>query len=70
MREITVAAVQMQPKLTEQVENLERGLIADALDAEQGVQTRAAERLGISERTLRYKLEKDALKPAARSTPN
>ncbi len=37
---------------------LERGLIAEALAAEDGNQTRAAARLGISERTLRYKLAK------------
>ena len=42
----------------QQVEGLERELIAKALAAEDGVQYRAAERLGISERTLRYKLEK------------
>ena len=44
--------------LPQQVEGLERELIAKALAAEDGVQYRAAERLGISERTLRYKLEK------------
>jgi two-component system NtrC family response regulator len=41
-----------------QVEALERRLIEEALEAEHGVQYRAAERLGISERTLRYKLDK------------
>jgi two-component system NtrC family response regulator len=41
-----------------QIEELERRLIREALDAEGGVQYRAAERLGISERTLRYKLDK------------
>jgi len=44
--------------LPQQVESLERELIEAALRAEDGVQYRAAERLGISERTLRYKLEK------------
>jgi DNA-binding NtrC family response regulator len=44
--------------LTKQVENLERRLIEAALEAEGGVQCRAAVRLGISERTLRYKLDK------------
>ncbi len=44
--------------LPQQIEGLERELIAKALEAEGGVQYRAAERLGISERTLRYKLEK------------
>lgn len=41
-----------------QLETLERQLIEDALKQENGVQSRAAERLGISERTLRYKLDK------------
>jgi two-component system NtrC family response regulator len=41
-----------------QVEALERKLIEEALEAERGVQYRAAERLGISERTLRYKLDR------------
>ena len=37
---------------------LERQAIEEALEAENGHQTRAAERLGISERALRYKLAK------------
>ena len=44
--------------LPSRVAALERRLIAEALAAEQGNQTRAATRLGISERTLRYKLAK------------
>ncbi len=44
--------------LPQQVEILEREMIEKALDAEGGVQYRAAERIGISERTLRYKMEK------------
>jgi len=44
--------------LHSQVETLERRLIHDALQEVGGVQYKAAERLGISERTLRYKLEK------------
>ena len=42
-------------------EGLERRLIRDALTAAGGVQTRAAEALGISERVLRYKLRKYGL---------
>ena len=42
-------------------EGLERRLIRDALAAAGGVQTRAAEALGISERVLRYKLRKYGL---------
>ncbi len=40
------------------VERLERRLIREALDRSGGVQTRAAEQLGITERALRYKLKK------------
>ncbi|HEY7519832.1 MAG TPA: sigma-54 dependent transcriptional regulator [Methylomirabilota bacterium] len=43
-------------------EGLERRLIHDALVAAGGVQTRAAEALGISERVLRYKLRKYGLR--------
>ncbi|MBE0644695.1 MAG: sigma-54-dependent Fis family transcriptional regulator [Bacteroidetes bacterium] len=44
--------------LTERVESLERILIDKALEKSGGNQVRAAEILGISERTLRYKLAK------------
>jgi DNA-binding NtrC family response regulator len=40
------------------VNRLESELIEEALKAEEGNQTRAAARLGISERALRYKLSK------------
>ncbi len=43
------------------VEGLERRLIREALDRAEGVQTRAADLLGISERVLRYKLRKYGL---------
>ncbi len=46
------------------VEGLERRLIRDALASAGGVQTRAADRLGISERVLRYKLKKYGLSGA------
>jgi two-component system NtrC family response regulator len=44
--------------LTETLETVERGLIIEALRETGGVQTRAAEKLGIGERVLRYKLKK------------
>ena len=44
--------------LTVAVEAVERRMIRDALARSDGVQTRAAELLGISERALRYKLVK------------
>lgn len=47
--------------LPEQLEKLERHLIEQALKEMGGVQTRAAEKLGISERVLRYKLQKYGL---------
>jgi two-component system NtrC family response regulator len=48
--------------LTETLDTVERGIIMDALKAVGGVQTRAAEKLGISERVLRYKLKKLKIK--------
>ena len=45
--------------------DLERRMIEDALDRAQGVQTRAAEHLGIGERALRYKLKKLGIKESA-----
>jgi DNA-binding NtrC family response regulator len=53
--------------LPERVAALERSAITAALADAAGNQTRAAARLGISERMLRYKLDKHGLKgPAAR----
>jgi DNA-binding NtrC family response regulator len=43
------------------VEGLERRMIREALSRAEGVQTRAAEQLGVSERVLRYKLRKYGL---------
>jgi len=50
----------------ERVAEFERRLILDALERADGVQTRAARLLGMSERHLRYKLKKYDLEPAAR----
>jgi len=44
--------------ITAVVEGLERKMIKDALAQSDGVQTRAADKLGITERALRYKLKK------------
>jgi len=46
----------------ERVEAFEQRLILDALESANGVQTRAANLLGMSERHLRYKLKKYGLK--------
>ena len=50
--------------LTAAVEGLERRMIKDALARAGGVQTRAAELLGLTERALRYKLRKYGLRGA------
>jgi two-component system NtrC family response regulator len=55
----------MEGSFPERVAAFERRLIVDALDAEGGVQTRAARRLGMSERHLRYKLKKYGLEHRA-----
>ncbi len=49
---------ELKGSLNETLDTVERGLILDALKETGGIQTRAAERLGISERVLRYKLKK------------
>ncbi len=48
----------MDRGLKEQVGELERGLIIAALRQTEGIQARAAEKLKISERVLRYKMRK------------
>jgi two-component system NtrC family response regulator len=48
--------------LRESVEELEKKLIAESMEKAQDNQTKAAEILGMSERMLRYKLKKYALK--------
>ena len=48
----------------ERVAEFERALIVEALERADGVQTRAARALGMSERHLRYKLRKYKLGPA------
>ncbi len=52
----------LEASFTEKVEAFEQSLILDALRETGHVQTRAAERLGISERHLRYKLKKYGMK--------
>jgi two-component system NtrC family response regulator len=50
-----------QTQLAAAVEGLERRMIKEALKRADGVQTRAADLLGITERALRYKLKKYGL---------
>ena len=58
----TRAGTDDQTNLSAVVEGMERRMIVDALSAAGGVQTKAAESLGISERALRYKLRKYGLR--------
>jgi DNA-binding NtrC family response regulator len=51
-----------EPHLPAAVQELERQMIREAMARASGVQTRAAELLGISERALRYKLKKYGLR--------
>ena len=57
-----VIEVQETGSFQERVEAFEQQLILDALESTGGVQTRAADSLGMSERHLRYKLIKYGLK--------
>ena len=54
--------------LGERLERLERQLIVEALEDNHWVQTRAARKLGISERVLRYKMEKLGISRRQRTT--
>jgi len=53
---------QLNGSLNETLDTVERGLLIESLKQSGGIQTRAAERLGISERVLRYKLKKYQIK--------
>jgi len=48
--------------LKKQVGSLEQSLILAALEKSNGIQSKAARELGISERVLRYKMKKYGLK--------
>jgi two-component system NtrC family response regulator len=53
---------ELRGSLNETIDTVERGLILEAMNESGGTQTRAAEKLGISERVLRYKLKKYKIK--------
>ncbi len=59
--ESTVMTFPSNLSLPRQLEELEKHLIQKGLQEAGGIQTRAAEKLGISERVLRYKLQKYGL---------
>lgn len=61
IRESTAPAFPSHLSLPQQLEELEKQMIHQALKEYNGIQTRAAEKLGISERVLRYKLQKYGL---------
>jgi Nif-specific regulatory protein len=58
MGEDLLSAQKLKGSLNETLDTVERGLVIEALKESGGIQTRAAEKLGISERVLRYKLKK------------
>ncbi len=58
IQEPEVEVINSETDLPVVVERLERRMIREALARSGGVQTRAAEQLGITERALRYKLKK------------
>ncbi len=62
MAEDALPGQELKGSLNETLETVERGLILEALKETGGTQTRAAEKLGISERVLRYKLKKYRIK--------
>ena len=55
--------------LPESLEGIERDSILRALHQPQGVQTKAADSLGISERVLRYKMKKYRIRSNPPSPP-
>ncbi len=62
VREMKAEGPAAEPQtFTERVEAFERAMIREALGRAEGVQTRAARLLGMSERHLRYKLQKYGL---------
>lgn len=60
--EIRHHATATQGTLAESLEAVEREMIASALEKTDGVQTKAAELLGISERVLRYKIKRGRIR--------
>ncbi len=64
--EVTRGPVDQHGPLKERLERMEREMILSALERTDWIQTRAAEELGISERVLRYKMEKLGIKKLRR----
>lgn len=60
--EKNLTSAHTQLSLPDQVDNLEKELVMESLRIENGNQSKAAEKLGISERNLRYRLKKWGVK--------
>jgi DNA-binding NtrC family response regulator len=58
IKEVSLPRSKTDSSLTEQVEQLEKDMIFEALSIHKNNQSKAAKQLGISERNLRYKLKK------------
>lgn len=58
IREYRGEEVHSSGDLNQRLTEIERQMLTEALEKHQGVQTKAAESLGISERVLRYKMER------------
>lgn len=63
---VAMAAVEAKVQAPTDLKSLERAHILETLAAVNGVRKAAAERLGMSERTLRYKLQQYRLEQAER----
>ncbi|MCX5742452.1 MAG: hypothetical protein NT062_08150 [Proteobacteria bacterium] len=59
----TMVALGGHHDIRDHIADLERSAIATALEISRGNQTEAAKQLGISRRTLIYRMEKHGLKP-------
>jgi len=64
--EVRIPKAQGSGFLNSRLSSVESDLILQALERHDWVQTRAAEALGISERVLRYKIEKLGIKKRSR----
>ena len=60
--EFSIPETKFALPLTNQVDKLEKDLIFDALRTSSGNQSKAAKKLGLSERSLRYRLKKWGVK--------
>jgi two-component system NtrC family response regulator len=69
VRPVATPGIESEGRLRDVLESVERGMIERALADTGSVQTKAAQRLGISERMLRYKITKYGLKELRPAAP-